>query len=208
MLRFIAVVTTGIIVGVATLSAAMILPVGGDGAKAGPTVLVTVLGGHGSGVILDGGYVLTAAHVARISPDKIMISTDQGKDTVRAEVLWINNEYDVALLKIRDDKFLRGVGSADIDCREMPVGTEVRAEGNPFDVKFVSQWGKVGSLPQPMGHWRVAISIGAPLAPGMSGGPVYGPDGRVVGINVGVAGVGGFYVAVPSSTACMLMGRT
>jgi hypothetical protein len=32
-------------------------------------------------------------------------------------------------------------------------------------------------------------------------------DGEVVGINVGIAPVGGFYIAVPASTACMLMGR-
>lgn len=205
MLRILAA-AVGVIVGTAVLTAAMVLPVGGI-PMASPTVLVTVVGGHGSGVLLEGGYVLTAAHVARVSPTKIMISTDAGKDTVKAEVLWINNEYDLALLKIRDEEFLQSIGMAEMDCREAPIGTEVRAEGNPFDLKFTSQWGKVGSTPQPIGHWRVAISIGAPLAPGMSGGPVYGPDGRVVGINVGVAPIGGLYLAVPSTVACMLMGR-
>ena len=206
MIRIIAA-AIGILACTAALTVAMVLPVGGI-TMSSPTVLVTVIGGHGSGVMLDGGYVLTAAHVARVSPDSIMISTDAGKDTVMAEVLWINNDYDLALLKIRDDEFMQRAGTVGIDCNQAPIGTEIRAEGNPLDLKFTSQWGKVGSEPQPMGHWRSVFSIGAPLAPGMSGGPVYGPDGRVVGINVGVGAVGGFYVAVPSSVACMLMGRT
>ena len=183
------------------------LPVGGGIIKGSPTVLVTVLGGHGSGVVLPGGYVLTAAHVVKVSPDKIMISTDRGQDTADVEVLWISVETDIALLKIKDAEFVENVGSADLSCEALAVGDDVRAEGNPFDMRFVSQWGKVGSLPQAIGHWPLAISIGAPLAPGMSGGPVYDMDGRVVGINVGIGQVGGFYLAVPSTVACDLMGR-
>ena len=188
--------------------AALIVPVGS--AKAPPasaTVLVTVVGGNGSGVMLDGGYVITAAHVARISPAAITITNDAGKETKLVDVLWISNEYDIALLRIRDEAFVDTVAAAGIACRTATIGEDIRAEGNPMGVRFVTQWGKVGSKVQHIGHWLEAFSIGAPLAPGMSGGPVYDAEGRVVGINVGVAPVGGFYIAVPSSTACMLMGR-
>lgn len=174
---------------------------------ASATVLVTVKGGNGSGVMLEGGYILTAAHVARISPDAIMISTDGGEDTTLVDVLWISNDYDLALLRVRDKAFVQTVAPASIACRTAKIGEDITAEGNPMGVRFVKQWGKVGSKVQSIGHWLEAFSIGAPLAPGMSGGPVYDAEGRVVGINVGVAPVGGFYIAVPSSTACMLMGR-
>jgi len=174
---------------------------------ASATVLVTVVNGSGSGVMLDGGYILTAAHVARISPDKIMISTDGGEDTTRATILWISNEFDLALLKVWDEAFVATIAPAQIACRTAEIGEDVTAEGNPMGVKFVTQWGKVGSKVQRIGHWRQAFSIGAPLAPGMSGGPVYDAEGFVVGTNVGVSPVGGLYLAVPSSAACLLMGR-
>lgn len=208
-MRFRAILAAAVVLfGTAVLTVAMVLPVGGmPPPRISPTVLVTILGGHGSGVVLDGGYVLTAAHVARVSPDKIMLSTEAGVDTVDVEVLWVNNQFDIALLKVRDVEFLKPIGAARMNCREVSVGTKVRAEGNPFTARFVAQWGKIGSAPQSLGHWRSVFSIGAPLAPGMSGGPVFDKKGRVVGINVGIGPVGGFYVAVPSSVACMLMGR-
>jgi serine protease Do len=136
-----------------------------------------------------------------------MVTADNGDSTTLVDVLWLSNEYDIALLKVRDAKFLKDAGAADLACRTAQVGEDIRAEGNPFAVRFVSQWGKVGSKVQSIGHWRHAFSIGAPLAPGMSGGPVYDASGKVVGINVGISPIGGFYIAVPSSTACMLMGR-
>lgn len=182
-------------------------PVGSKPPPSSPTVLLTVMGGNGSGVILPGGYILTAAHVARISPEAIMVTADNGESTTLVDVLWMSDEYDIALLKVRDAKFLKAASSADIACRTAEIGEDIRAEGNPFAVRFVTQWGKIGSKVQSIGHWRQAFSIGAPLAPGMSGGPVYDAEGRVVGINVGISPVGGFYIAVPSSTACMLMGR-
>ena len=206
MTRIIAAVA-GVLIGTAIIVVAAVAPVGSEPPLAGPTVMLTVVGGTGSGVVLPGGYILTAAHVAAVSPAAIMITSDKGETTTKVEPLWLSRDYDLALLKVRDAEFLDAIGSAEIDCRTVAIGTEIRAEGNPFSVRFVSQWGKVGSLVQKIGPWRQAISIGAPLAPGMSGGPVYDLDGHVVGINVGVGPSGGFYVAVPSSTACMLMGR-
>lgn len=207
MTRFLAAIFCAVLLGTAILVGAFTLPVGSKSDMAGPTVLLTVIGGTGSGVVLPGGYILTAAHVAGVSPGAIQVTNDKGESTTEIDALWISREYDLALLKIRDEAFAASMQSADIECVTPPVGTDIRAEGNPFAVRFVSQWGKIGSGIQTIGPWKHAISIGAPLAPGMSGGPVFNLDGEVVGINVGIGPLGGFYIAVPASTACMLMGR-
>ncbi len=207
MTRFVAVAAAVVILGITILTTALTLPVGSKSDMAGPTVLLTVIGGTGSGVVLPGGYILTAAHVAGVSPGAIQVTNDKGESTTEIDALWISREYDLALLKIRDEAFASSMQPADIECATPQVGTDIRAEGNPFAVRFVSQWGKIGSKVQTIGQWKHAISIGAPLAPGMSGGPVFNMDGEVVGINVGIAPIGGFYIAVPASTACMLMGR-
>lgn len=142
-----------------------------------------------------------------ISPDDIRAENDKGDATLKLEPLWVHKGYDLALLKINDPAFVKATGPAPLDCRTAGIGEEIRAEGNPFSIRFISQWGRVGSTVKPIGPWREAFSIGAPLAPGMSGGPVFDMAGSVVGINVGIGPVGGFYIAVPSSTACTIMGR-
>lgn len=205
MLRIVAAASAVVLVAAVTLTLALVTPVSSD-VLPGATVRVSVSGGTGSGVILEGGYVLTAAHVVAGSPDAIKLTNADGRSAVHVEVMWISTKYDLALIKVKDPDFLAASGHATLECVLPPVGSDIRAEGNPLGVDFVSQWGKIGSSVQSIGRWAQAISIGAPLAPGMSGGPVYDLDGNVVGINVGGAVAGGFYIAVPSVTACMLMG--
>src|SRR6185437_11356845 len=120
-------------------------------------------GGHGSGVHIGNGYILTAGHVAK-DQDHVTIKTDDGKEAA-ADVIWSAKGYDVALLHT-DAK----MQASHISCENYPVGTDVRAIGNPLDQDFVSTWGRVGGHRDPDENWKVAISVDMTIVPGMSGG--------------------------------------
>jgi S1-C subfamily serine protease len=68
-------------------------------------VKVSVAEGHGSGVNIGNGYIVTAAHVPGEAAT-VKIKTSGGKE-FDADVLWVNHVYDVALLRA-DPKALGG----------------------------------------------------------------------------------------------------
>ena len=170
----------------------------------GPVVKVMLEVGHGSGVHIGKGYILTAAHVVA-SSKTVKIKTDKGR-TGEAEVLWFNSEYDVAL--IRTNTRLQ---TAQIACEPLVSGSLTRATGNPSNQEFVSTWGRVSgrAIDTP---WRVAVVADITIVPGMSGGGLFDEAGRLVGILVGTMarGLGGIvpigYV-VPTSAFCGMLGR-
>ena len=182
--------------------------------------------GHGSGVDIGNGYVLTAAHVADHRSDDdagsdIMPSVDAKAKTVlsvmdslgkshHVEVLWVNHAYDVALLKISD---AANVATSNLACHATyQLGEKLSFAGNPSFLHDITTFGQVGN-PNIItaGPWKAAVTISGTLIPGMSGGPAFDASGDVVGINVGTAVVSGSAFAmswiVPSSTVCMLMDR-
>lgn len=182
--------------------------------------------GHGSGVDIGDGYVLTAAHVAdhqpadddtgtaqsnQPAPKTTLSVTDSLGKAHDVQVLWVNHTYDVALLKIGD---AANVAASNLACHATyQLGEKLSFAGNPSFVHDVTTFGQVGN-PNIItaGPWKAAVTISGTLIPGMSGGPAYDVHGDVVGINVGVAdvpGMGPFAMSwiVPSQTICMLMGR-
>jgi S1-C subfamily serine protease len=176
-------------------------------------VMVNVPGGHGSGVHIGGGFVISAAHVADDSKE-VELKTSDGK-TVKAEVLWINKAYDIALLRTSGDI----PGRAPLDCRVPKLGDEIQAAGNPLNLEFVSSFGRIAGNARAADPWREVVITDITTVMGQSGGPLFGKDGRVVGIVVGVVpaplkngdgyvpSLTGFGTAVPASAVCALLGR-
>lgn len=165
--------------------------------------------GHGSGTHIGNGYVLTAAHVVDGGAGiKVLTDTGAAKD---AEVLWVNKDYDVALLRIDEFDDIRSVP---LSCAPLERGTRYVAYGNPGSVDFVSAAGAVVSKPERRGPWRSVVTVDGTVVPGMSGGGVI-VSGRLVGVSVGVmsASVGllpsitGFGFVVPASDICGLLAR-
>lgn len=176
-------------------------------APADAVVKVLVDGGHGSGVHLGKGVVLTAAHVTTGKLDlKVKAKDEVVLDAVR---LWENSEEDVALI------YAPGLvaAAAPLECAPMTIGDEIRAVGNPGRIEFATMWGKVSALNQNVGPFKRIVISDMALAVGMSGGPVFDVAGAIRGIAVAILGAGMYgsaspiSVVIPSNTLCLLMGK-
>ena len=182
----------------------------GSPALPGPNVKVMLAQGHGSGVNIGNGYILTAAHVAEDNAT-LDIKFEDGT-TAKAETLWVNKGADIALLRFKDDGHTR---SAKLACRTPQNGEAVIAFGNPVAFENLVFRGYINGNPRDVGPWKGAVPSDLTVLPGMSGGAMYDEKGEVVAINVGTGLVPmGFSaswarigLSVSGATICGLMGR-
>lgn len=148
-------------------------------------VLVKVGEGHGSGVYIGNGRVITAAHVAKDAPNGHAIVVFRGNE-YDAPVVWFDEVTDTALLSIQSK--IVGMATAKLAC-EMPdvrVGDAVTAIGNPLWLNNIRTWGRVsGSANYNNGNEDkpsvTAIVADLTVVPGNSGGPAFS-HGMLVGI--------------------------
>jgi S1-C subfamily serine protease len=165
--------------------------------------------GHGSGVHIGNGYIVTATHVVG-DAKKASVKTEDGR-TLEAEVIWSNKDYDIALLRVDG----LNISARPLHCGNPEVGTIIQTTGNPVNLEFIRTWGHVASTIAPRGTWKSTYIADVTVAGGVSGGPVYDMQQRVVGIVVGAAvqsmGITGSMVAltyvVPASAVCLLLAR-
>lgn len=155
--------------------------------------------GHGTGFILDGKTIVTAAHVTkRASSVTIMLSNGA---TVRGAVVATDSRSDVAVIEA--SKSLDR--SSRLRCEAPHMGEAIRATGYLLDIGRVVMPGEVGGLPTKVGRWISAVPVGIAIGQGMSGGPVYGEDNEVVGIGVAFVTAGyatGVGLIVPGDEVC------
>ncbi len=165
----------------------------------------------GSGVIVDSkGYILSNHHVVapiesrsgRRLADRIEVQL-HGGETYQAEVIGVDPESDLAVLKIDADRPLPFAKVGDSDA--LKVGDWVIAIGSPFGLEQTVTAGIVSATKRvvPSGMFGDYIQTDAAINPGNSGGPLVNMKGEVIGINVSIftntgsyAGVG---FAIPSS---------
>jgi S1-C subfamily serine protease len=155
--------------------------------------------GQGSGfVISDDGEIITNTHVVTDVSQTGAVSgpIDEARQVyvrfpdqnqVEAEILGIDPNADVALLKVDPDG---------LDLHPLPLGSEsdlevgdgVAAIGSPFSQEQSLSVGVVSATDRSIAgltKFRIegAIQTDASINPGNSGGPLLDADGRVVGIN-------------------------
>lgn len=175
-----------------------------------PVVKVKMGEGHGSGVHIGHGYIITAAHVVGKEAVAGILATD-GTER-KAAILWANTVYDIALLRLEE---FDGLADAKLACVTPIDGEPLIAEGNPSRMEFLALRGFVSGGAREIGPWKIAIPVDLTLIGGMSGGPVYDRAGHVVGITVGhLALPMGFTMSwvrlgmiVPGEVVCDLMAR-
>jgi Do/DeqQ family serine protease len=142
--------------------------------------------GLGSGVIVSAdGYILTNNHVVE-NMDEIEVATNDGR-RLRARIVGLDPETDLAVLQVRADDKLPGVTFAPTE--SLRVGDVVLAIGNPFGVGQTVTHGIVSALGRTqlgINTFENFIQTDAAINPGNSGGALTDSEGNLVGINTAI----------------------
>ncbi len=168
----------------------------------GPSVVGLGRGwGHGSGVVIGDGRVLTSAHNLR--RDEVTVVFPDGRREL-ATVAGADPDLDLAVLAVDtgDTPAVRWEPEGRADAG---IGTPVVALANPGGRGLRATLGFVSSGPRsfrgPRGRRiRGAIEHTAPLPRGSSGGPLVDGDGNLLGVN-SLRLDGGLILAVPAGAA-------
>jgi serine protease Do len=198
--------------------------IAGAAETVGPSVVGLGRGwGHGSGVVIADGHVLTSAHNLR--RDETTVSFADGRRET-GTVAGVDSDLDLAVLAVDtgdvpavrwepaasggDDETAEagsasGASAAAAGSGALGIGTPVVALANPggrglrVTLGFVSSGGR--SFRGPRGRRiRGAIEHSAPLPRGSSGGPLVDPEGNLLGIN-SLRLDGGLILAVPADAS-------
>lgn len=150
-------------------------------AQASPSIVrINVLGhngdemGHGSGVVIGQGKVITNCHVAKAGPSVKV--KHQGKQ-YDASIIIHDEQHDLCKLSVLGlDAPAVPVGKV----AGMQVGQKVYAIGSPKGLDLTLSDGMVSSLRE--GEDGTYIQTTAPISPGSSGGGLFNEHGVLVGI--------------------------
>ncbi len=145
--------------------------------------------GMGSGVVIDdAGHILTNQHVVANAED-VRVTFVDGKE-LSAKIVGSDAKTDLAVIQVEAANLKPAqFGSSD----GMRVGEWVMAIGNPFGldhsvtVGVLSAKGRYGFAP---GQLEDFLQTDASINPGNSGGPLVNLEGKVIGINTMIAGIG------------------
>jgi serine protease Do len=159
----------------------------------------------GSGFFVDkSGHILTNFHVVEDAA-KITIKTDSGEE-LTAKVVGVDEETDLAVLKVDTDREMPYVKLADSD--QARVGDWVLAIGSPFGLNRSVTAGIISQTNRETPSTSVFqrfIQTDAAINRGNSGGPLVNMNGDVIGINSQIATSTGDYngvgFALPSNEA-------
>lgn len=158
----------------------------------------------GSGFFIrSDGHILTNYHVIK-DAKTITVVCNNGKN-FDAKVVGIDKPSDLAILKIngnKEDKFSPVIfGNAD----DMRVGDIVLTFGNPYGLGISVSQGIISAKSRHIGLGEQQyMQTDAAINQGNSGGPMFNPDGEVVGINTAIftaTGANGIGFALPSNIA-------
>jgi S1-C subfamily serine protease len=139
----------------------------------------------GSGVVIEGNYILTAAHVVSNGVYLEVKKSTHPKKFI-AHVKWISHDADLALLEVEEESFFDDTKALTLG--KMPQRQEgVAVYGYPQGGNEISiTQGIISRIEQTVyvhsDFDLLALQIDAAVNPGNSGGPVLDQKGRIVGI--------------------------
>ena len=163
---------------------------------------------HGTGFMIEGGLVATAAHVV-IRPDRLKITTRTGQ-TVEATLDYIDEVRDVAILRPKTP--LKDVPVLPFGTMDPVVGQSVWSLGHTGHGFWALSWGMSEGIASGIVEMfgEKLLLFDAAVYPGFSGGPVVTmeADGKphVVGVNHAILFTGGGMFPIgPISSAASLV---
>jgi Do/DeqQ family serine protease len=157
----------------------------------------------GSGVIVDGGLVVTNNHVIE-RMDQVKVSLADKRE-FEAEIVLKDPRSDLAVLRLKDvkEKF-PAIELGDSDA--LQVGDFVLAIGNPFGVGQTVTHGIVSAVARTqvgISDYQFFIQTDAAINPGNSGGALVDQSGKLIGINTAIfsrsGGSQGIGFAIPAN---------
>ncbi len=178
--------------------------------QVGATVKVILPNGHGSGVYLGDGFILTAGHVGK-GASTVKVKMDDNS-IAEGAVLWASYAAgipDVSLIYVEPKQMARAA-VATLSCEKPHLGQYVRIVGSPRDVEFITTWGRIGRADAPSSgsHFRYVIAMDATATNGVSGGPVFDEDtGKLIGLLVAGYPGTGYSFMTPGAEICRYMAR-
>lgn len=147
----------------------------------------------GTGFIVDkNGYIITNQHVVADNDNNLVdhITVKLHGDTTeyRARVIGVDNETDIAVIKIDPKKPLLPVVVGNSD--GVQVGDWAVAIGSPFGLEATVTAGIISALGRDIAGEKQLqrfIQTDAAINPGNSGGPLLNIRGEVIGVNTMIA---------------------
>lgn len=164
----------------------------------------------GSGFVIDGkeGLVVTNNHVIE-GADEIVVNFHDGSKLKVDKVLGRDTKADIALLKVTPKAPLVDVGFG--SSGDLKVGDWVMAIGNPFGLGGTVTMGIISAKQRDInaGPYDDFLQTDASINKGNSGGPLFGMDGKVIGVNTAIispsGGSIGIGFAVPADTVVQIV---
>ncbi|MBF0450796.1 MAG: trypsin-like peptidase domain-containing protein [Candidatus Magnetomorum sp.] len=179
-----------------------------------PTPNLRILGGIGSGVIVDArGYILTCYHMIEKASNIYIIPFGYKENKFKASVIAIDKKVNLAILKIQCPYKLPEAALGDSE--QMEIADIVLAIGNPFGLEQSVTHGIISDNRRDLLIkgivYRDMFQTDAPINRGSSGGPLVNMSGEVIGINMAIYSSTGVYsgvsFALPVNQAKVLIAR-
>ncbi len=168
--------------------------------------------GAGSGFVWDKrGHIVSNYHVVHQASTLTVTFPDGSR--YNAKLVGVAPDYDLAVLKINSPPE-KLVAVELTPSRDLEVGQQVYAIGNPFGLDTTLSSGIVSALGRTitsMTERRISdvIQTDAAINPGNSGGPLLDSRGHLVGVNTAILSPSGAYAgigfAVPSDTVARVI---
>lgn len=139
----------------------------------------------GSGFIIDeSGYLLSNLHVVK-NASKIFVRFYGEEEEYEAQIIGVDEDSDLALLKVKADRTFIPVRLGDSE--NISMGDFAIAIGNPYGLNNTMTMGIVSARGRSDistgNRYQRFIQVDVPINPGNSGGPLFNIRGEVIGVN-------------------------